>query len=469
MDFSGANLIDMSIGKRVAMPERIPYVSLEKRRIKIYFLLLIGDAILMGGTIIMVGSLYIDNDLFDGPGWELASAITPIFILLSFYLGVYSIQSLVSIKKMALSVIHAAGVAALLFLIITFVTKTTAETSRVILTAGLLTGVIMVGFYHAGVISLIRRLSGTSFHNIMIVNAGGPPVTLANAHYLDPKNLCPTQLKKSPNQLHDLGLKLRHMDRVIVNCPPEDRADWSIILKALGVRAEITSIILEEMGALDIQKENGFTTIKVATGPLSLRNRAIKRALDLALSIPILVLSSPLFLVIAVAIAVDDGRPIFFSQRRTGRNNCFFTMLKFRTMRKEKTDADGCRSASRDDDRITSVGKFLRRTSLDELPQLLNVISGSMSIVGPRPHATGSRAGDKLFWEVTTDYWQRHAIKPGLTGLAQVRGFRGATDREEDLTSRLHADLEYLADWTPQRDLLLIAQTLRVLIHPKAY
>ena len=101
--------------------------------------------------------------------------------------------------------------------------------------------------------------------------------------------------------------------------------------------------------------------------------------------------------------------------------------------------------------------------------ELLNVISGHMSIVGPRPHAIGSRAGNKLFWEVTTEYWQRHAIKPGLTGLAQVRGFRGATDREEDLTSRLRADLEYLVDWTPQRDLLLIMQTLRVLVHPNAY
>ena len=126
-------------------------------------------------------------------------------------------------------------------------------------------------------------------------------------------------------------------------------------------------------------------------------------------------------------------------------------------------------STSRDDDRVTRVGRLIRRTSIDELPQLINVLKGEMAIVGPRPHALGSQAGDKLFWEVDGRYWERHALKPGLTGLAQVRGLRGATDREEDLSARLEADLEYLDGWSLWRDLRIVFSTIRVLSHDRAF
>ena len=115
------------------------------------------------------------------------------------------------------------------------------------------------------------------------------------------------------------------------------------------------------------------------------------------------------------------------------------------------------------------MGRFIRRTSIDELPQLINVIEGKMSLVGPRPHALGSQAGDKLFWEVDRRYWLRHALKPGLTGLAQVRGLRGATAQESDLADRLGADLEYLNGWSLWRDMRIIAATLGVLVHDRAF
>ena len=118
---------------------------------------------------------------------------------------------------------------------------------------------------------------------------------------------------------------------------------------------------------------------------------------------------------------------------------------------------------------MTRVGRFIRATSIDELPQLFNVLRGEMSLVGPRPHALGSLAGNELFWEVDERYWHRHACKPGLTGLAQVRGFRGATRERIDLANRLYADLEYLNGWTIWRDISILITTFRVIIHRNAY
>ena len=172
---------------------------------------------------------------------------------------------------------------------------------------------------------------------------------------------------------------------------------------------------------------------------------------------------------IAVLIKLDSRGPVFFVQDRLGRGNRLFRMYKFRSMRSDALDGAGHQSTRRDDDRITRVGRVIRRTSIDELPQILNVLSGDMSLVGPRPHALGSTAGDALFWEVDSRYWHRHASKPGLTGLAQVRGFRGATHSRSDLTNRLQADLEYLSGWTIWRDVSIIFATFRVLVHKNAF
>ncbi|HSX56900.1 MAG TPA: sugar transferase, partial [Sphingomonas sp.] len=205
------------------------------------------------------------------------------------------------------------------------------------------------------------------------------------------------------------------------------------------------------------------------TGPLDLLDRVVKRGFDVAVAGVALVVLSPLFVVVAALIKFDSDGPVFFKQTRIGRGNQMFSMLKFRSMRVETLDGAGNRSTSREDDRITRVGAFIRKTSIDELPQIINVLRGEMSIVGPRPHALGSRAADKLFWEVDERYWHRHSAKPGLTGLAQVRGYRGATFHEDDLTNRLQADLEYLDHWTIWRDIQIVLMTFRVLLHRNAF
>ena len=146
-----------------------------------------------------------------------------------------------------------------------------------------------------------------------------------------------------------------------------------------------------------------------------------------------------------------------------------FHIYKFRSMSVEQCDPTGEISTMKDDDRITRVGRFIRMTSIDELPQLFNVVEGSMSLVGPRPHALGSKANSKLFWEIDRNYWLRHATIPGLTGLAQVRGFRGATLEQADLENRLAADLEYIQRWSLGLDLIILARTFGVVFHRNAY
>ena len=236
-----------------------------------------------------------------------------------------------------------------------------------------------------------------------------------------------------------------------------------------GVRGEVISSALQELGAIALSREDGQSFLVVSTGPLALHARIFKRATDLAIAIPALILFSPILIAVAVLIKMEDGGPVFFVQERMGAHNCLFNMFKFRSMRVDRGDERGTRSTSRDDDRVTRVGAFIRKTSIDELPQLFNVLRSEMSVVGPRPHALGSQAGEKLFWEVDGKYWQRHALKPGLTGLAQIRGFRGATETEVHLKNRLDADLEYIRSWSVWRDIKIVFATIGVLVHPNAF
>jgi lipopolysaccharide/colanic/teichoic acid biosynthesis glycosyltransferase len=192
---------------------------------------------------------------------------------------------------------------------------------------------------------------------------------------------------------------------------------------------------------------------------LARRNAAIKRGLDILLGLAALgVLAVPMLLA-AAAIRLTSRGPAVFSQERIGLHGRPFRMLKFRTMQSH-AEGSPCRQATRDDPRVTWLGAWLRRTSFDELPQLFNVLVGSMSLVGPRPHAPGTCAAGRPFEVITSRYSARHSVKPGMTGLAQIRGLRGETDTEEKLIRRVDSDLEYIATCGPGRDLLILGRTI---------
>jgi lipopolysaccharide/colanic/teichoic acid biosynthesis glycosyltransferase len=198
-----------------------------------------------------------------------------------------------------------------------------------------------------------------------------------------------------------------------------------------------------------------------ASGAMAWRDAAIKRAMDIVFALALLTLLAIPMLLVAAAIRLTSPGPAMFSQQRIGLHGHRFRMLKFRTMRQQACTCTGtCRQATRHDPRVTWLGALLRHTSFDELPQLLNVLQGSMSMVGPRPHAPGTCVGGRPFETITPRYAARHCVKPGMTGLAQVRGWRGETDTEEKFLRRVDSDLEYIATWSPWRDLAIIGRTV---------
>ena len=190
------------------------------------------------------------------------------------------------------------------------------------------------------------------------------------------------------------------------------------------------------------------------------RRAFTKRLQDLVIGVPALVLLAPVMLLIALAIRLDSPGPIFFRQRREGFNNEAIKVWKFRTMRHEAADARAERQVTADDDRITRVGGLLRTTSLDELPQLFNVVRGEMSLVGPRPHAIGMKTGEVESAELVARYAHRHRIKPGMTGWAAVNGSRGPLHEAEDVSRRVELDIAYIERQTFWFDLLIMARTV---------
>jgi Undecaprenyl-phosphate glucose phosphotransferase len=232
------------------------------------------------------------------------------------------------------------------------------------------------------------------------------------------------------------------------------------------------SIFLPEFLELDLRLVRsrvlrGLPVISVSERPLIGWKGVAKRVEDCVLAGAALILFAPLMAVIALLISFDSPGPVLFRQRRHGFNNSPITVLKFRTMYHDPTPDPAVRQARPNDPRVTRLGSFLRRTSLDELPQLINVLRGDMSLVGPRPHAIPH---DEKYAALIDNYLARHRVRPGITGLAQVNGYRGETDTVEKMRKRIEHDLKYIEEWSLLLDLSVLFRTLLVgFIHPQAY
>jgi len=208
-----------------------------------------------------------------------------------------------------------------------------------------------------------------------------------------------------------------------------------------------------------LQDMNGVPVVGICETPFTGTNELVKRISDIIIALVIIVLISPLLLAIAIGVKLSSPGPVLFRQRRNGLDGHEIVVYKFRSMRTME-DGDVVPQATRNDPRVTRFGAFLRRTSFDELPQFFNVLAGTMSIVGPRPHAV---THNKEYRQIIKAYMVRHKVKPGITGWAQVNGQRGETDTVEKMRMRVEYDLEYLRNWSLGLDLKIIASTIRVL------
>jgi Undecaprenyl-phosphate glucose phosphotransferase len=266
---------------------------------------------------------------------------------------------------------------------------------------------------------------------------------------------------------HDI---MPYVDRVVITVPSLARSRVSELVARLGALPNELMLFVDH----DTEAGRAASMSRIADAPLARLSQAstderralVKRIADLVIGSAALTLCLPIMAVVAIAIRLDSPGPIFFRQRRAGFNNEPFTVYKFRSMRAADADeTDRCeRQVCVDDERVTRVGRFIRRSSLDELPQIFNVLAGQMSLVGPRPHAIGMRTGEMESARLVAGYAHRHRIKPGVTGWAAVNGSRGPVDTVEGLRRRVALDIEYIERQSFWFDLAIMAMTIPCLL-----
>lgn len=263
----------------------------------------------------------------------------------------------------------------------------------------------------------------------------------------------------STNTLLDY-IRSNRVDRVVVSLPWIATARIEALLKKLStvpVRIDLVpNNVVWRFPAINMERLAGVPVLTIANGRVDEQMGFLKRLEDIVISSILLMLVSPLLMLIALAVKLDSPGPVIFKQRRHGFNNQVFEVYKFRSMTVADSASDVVKQATRNDSRVTRVGRFLRRSSLDELPQLFNVLFGHMSIVGPRPHAVQHNLE---FGAIISEYFARHNVKPGITGWAQVNGLRGETDTVEKMHRRVEHDLHYIEHWSLMLDLKILVMT----------
>lgn len=255
-------------------------------------------------------------------------------------------------------------------------------------------------------------------------------------------------------------VKKNHVDVIYLSLPMASQQRILNLLEALrdttGSIYFVPDTFVTDLIQGRMDSVGGIPVVAVCETPFMGINRVVKRTTDIVLSILILILISPLLLIIAVAIRLTSPGPAIFKQRRYGLDGSDILVYKFRSMTVME-DGAAVKQAQKNDQRLTPIGGFLRKTSLDELPQFLNVLSGRMSIVGPRPHAV---AHNEEYRKLIKGYMLRHKVPPGITGWAQVNGYRDETDTLDKMKGRIDHDLEYLRNWSLRLDLYIIFKTV---------
>ncbi len=301
-----------------------------------------------------------------------------------------------------------------------------------------------------------------------------PPEKIAQQSYN--KVRCIESVQFDQIEIGWLADHIRHdlVDQIYIAVPWEHAPDVMQQIDVLRhLAADIFVLPQERRASLNLigsSKLGDQLSMQVTERPINGWHLWFKRAEDVVLAGVAIIVFAPVMLLIALALKIESPGPVIFRQMRAGFNGAVFEIWKFRSMYTAQTDLDAQRQTCKDDPRVTPVGRFIRATSFDELPQFFNVLQGAMSVVGPRPHALKTSTDGKLLEEVVDKYAFRHRVKPGLTGWAQVNGLRGELDSADKLKRRVTFDLEYIDNWSLGFDLKIVLRTvLKLFYDPSAY
>lgn len=418
--------------------------------------------------------------------WRLAGLLALVVLCANTLRGSYTIETLLDrrpqLQRTASLWLAAWGAV----LVVGFVTKTTTDFSRAVAAGTFVLGLPALMLGRALTVRLVRRLARPGSSSLVRIHLVGYEEDIArfyagNAADALGLRVIGTSYLRTPAPEADPAARQAQLDEdldLAVSVVRFLRPDDVFILVPWASTAEVERCIdaflrvpaalhlrpgtvLDRFPDMQVSRIGRLSGINVGRRPLNLAEVALKRGFDLAVSLVALALLAPLLGVVAVLIRLDTPGPVFFRQKRYGFNQQPFWVFKFRSMRAEADAA--FRQATRNDARVTRVGAFLRRTNLDELPQLLNVLKGDMSLVGPRPHAL---AHDRSFERRIALYARRHNVRPGITGWAQVNGLRGETLTDADMEARVAHDLHYIDNWSLWFDIRII---LRTVVSPRAY
>ena len=419
--------------------------------------------------------------LFDFPYFVSTIGATIIMILGFARAGVY--DAFEEFKRVGiLRTVKCLVVAILVLTACLFVLKVSDNVSRLWLATWSMTSAIALSAFRLLTASAVQRLrqSGRLMKNVAIVGASEVGQQLATKFIqersgtrligiFDERQSRFVKSDSSRTKVHQLPalyemLRRGCVDEIVIAIPPSASCRVLELSRRFHPFAVSLRVLApagyENFQVLDSRRYGDIGTFRVMGKPLDEVAALVKRIEDLVIAVFCLLVTLPLILVIALSIKLDSRGPVLFRQKRLGANNLPFDLLKFRSMYVEQTDPLGQQLTRAGDSRVTRVGRFLRMTSMDELPQLINVLRDDMSLVGPRPHALAANAAGVSYARAISNYPIRHRVKPGMTGWAQVNGWRGETTTIEQIRQRVEHDLYYIENWSLTFDLLILGRTV---------
>jgi len=433
----------------------------------------------------------------DGPAiiYHAASLVGALLaILIAQVADAYQIGTLRSFPAQFARAGTSFALALVALVVVGFLTKTSIEFSRIWFVSWLSFGLVFLLVFRAAVtayvLKAIRR--GRIERRAVIVGGGQPAAELIRALEADSESdvrICGIFDDRNSDRSPSIVAGYPKLGTVpaLVEFARTARIDMLIVTLPLAAERRVLQL-LKRLWVLPVDirlsahtaqlrfrpraysHESGVPFLDIFDKPIANWDAISKRAFDVMLSLLALTLLSPLMLATAVAIRLESRGPVIFRQRRYGFNNEVIEVLKFRSMHHMMADPDARKVVSRGDPRVTRVGRIIRKTSIDELPQLINVLRGQLSLVGPRPHAVNAHTQDRLWDEVVDGYFARHKVKPGVTGWAQINGWRGEVDDEEKIRQRVNFDLYYIENWSLLFDFYICMLTpIRLINTENAY